>query len=350
MKKIKIKYTNLAVLIIIIYILIQIIMWFLGYFTKTLVIDSEEVNLKVNKKGLVVMDESLIKSNQNGIVDYTVSDGEKIKKDKMIFTVSQVKENTKITSQIKSLKNEIEKLEQQDKSINSQIIKNKKEKLKILQNKQKNYSTSYSSNTSGIISFEYDNYSENLKVDDIKNIDLKTFEKIENNFLKINHKQHKVNSSDVLIRIINPNDVYICIFSNEDIFKINKNLSILINGNEISAKVYKKYDDYVVIKIMEQNMLIYSTRIKEFDIIYEKIEAFKIPISSIVTNKGNSGVYVIDEETLMPKFVKIDKNYYKDEKYLYVDYNKNKEDNNLKLYDRILLYPNIINKNIKVSR
>ena len=32
----------------------------------------------------------------------------------------------------------------------------------------------------------------------------------------------------------------------------------------------------------------------------------------------------------------------------YVDYNKNKE--SLNLYDRILLYPNFINKNIKVSR
>ena len=40
--------------------------------------------------------------------------------------------------------------------------------------------------------------------------------------------------------------------------------------------------------------------------------------------------------------------YYKDAKYYYVDYNKNKE--SLNLYDRILLYPNFINKNIKVSR
>lgn len=287
----------------------------MGYFTKTLVLDYEAVNLSVKQKGLVVMDEYLIRSNQNGMVAYNVSDGEKIKKDKSIFTVSQIDENAQISSRIKSLKSEIKKLEKENKSINSQIIKNKKEKLKILKNKQKIYSTSYNSKTSGVVSFKYDNYCESIKIDDIKNIDLKTLESIENKFLKIEKKQNKVNSSDVLIRIINPNDVYICIFENEDIFEVNQNVYILIDGKEIDAKVYEKHEDYTVIKIMEQNMSIYNTRIKEFDIIYKKIQAFKIPIESIVINKDEIGVYVVDEETLRPKLVKIDKNYYKDEKY-----------------------------------
>jgi len=36
-------------------------------------------------------------------------------------------------------------------------------------------------------------------------------------------------------------------------------------------KIYeKKYEDVIVIKIMEQNMSIYNTRVQEFDIIYKK--------------------------------------------------------------------------------
>ena len=115
--------------------------------------------------------------------------------------------------------------------------------------------------------------------------------------------------------------------------------------------IYKKNGKNVaIIKIMEQNMSIYDTRIKEFDIIYKKIEGFKIPIESIVEENNILGVYVINEETKMPEFVSLGKNFYKDEKYVYVDYNRSKDEKNLNLYDRILLYPNFVNKNIKVSR
>ena len=116
-------------------------------------------------------------------------------------------------------------------------------------------------------------------------------------------------------------------------------------------KIYEKKDeDVIVIKIMEQNAIIYNTRVQEFGIIYRKIQGFKIPIESVVEKNKKLGVYVIDEENKMPKFVNIGEDYYKDAKYYYVDYNKNKDENKLNLYDRILLYPNFINKNIKVSR
>ena len=85
-------------------------------------------------------------------------------------------------------------------------------------------------------------------------------------------------------------------------------------------------------------------------IIYKNIKGFKIPVESVVEKNNKLGVYVINEENNMPEFVGLGKNYYKDAKYYYVDYNKNKDENKLNLYDRILLYPNFINKNIKVSR
>ena len=352
-KRIKIKYTNLFILIVIVYISVQIIIWAIGYFTKTKVLENECISLKIKETGLVVMEEYLIKSNEEGTVSYNVSSGEKIQKDKSILTVNQLNQNDEISSQIKSLQDDIKKLEQEKNSVNSNIILNKKEQLKILESKRNNYFIDYKSPISGIVSFKYDdNYD---KLDRQKeDIEEDIIDSIENNFVDIKSEKHKVKSSDILLRIINPNEVYVYIFTDKNVLKNNQDVNIVINEQEISGKVYNIYKkngkNVAIIKIMEQNMSIYDTRIKEFDIIYKKIEGFKIPIESIVEENNILGVYVINEETKMPEFVSLGKNFYKDEKYVYVDYNRSKDEKNLNLYDRILLYPNFINKNIKVSR
>ena len=352
-KRIKIKYTNLFILIVIVYISVQIIIWAIGYFTKTKVLENECISLKIKETGLVVMEEYLIKSNEEGTVSYNVSSGEKIQKDKSILTVNQLNQNDEISSQIKSLQDDIKKLEQEKNSVNSNIILNKKEQLKILESKRNNYFIDYKSPISGIVSFKYDDNYDKLdrQKDDIEE---DIIDSIENNFVDIKSEKHKVKSSDILLRIINPNEVYVYIFTDKNVLKNNQDVNIVINEQEISGKVYNIYKkngkNVAIIKIMEQNMSIYDTRIKEFDIIYKKIEGFKIPIESIVEENNILGVYVINEETKMPEFVSLNKNFYKDEKYLYVDYNRIKDEKNLNLYDRILLYPNFINKNIKVSR
>ncbi|MGM9536055.1 MAG: HlyD family efflux transporter periplasmic adaptor subunit [Intestinibacter sp.] len=351
-KRLKIKYTNLFILIVIVYILAQIIIWAIGYFTKIQVLEIEHISLDIKETGLVVMEEYLIKSNEEGTVSYNVSSGEKIQKDKSILTVNQSNRNDEIPNQIKSLQDDIKKLEQEKNSANSNIILNKKEQLKILEGKRNNYFVDYKSPISGIVSFKYDDNFE--KLDQAEDIDENILDSIENNFIDIKPETHKVNSSEMLLRIINPNEVYIYIFTDKAVLENNQDVSIVVEKHEVSGKVYKVYKKHgknvAIIKIMEQNMPIYDTRIKEFDIIYKKIEGFKIPIESIVEQNNNIGVYVINEETKMPEFVSLNKNFYKDEKYLYVDYNKIKDEKNLNLYDRILLYPNFINKNIKVSR
>ena len=215
------------------------------------------------------------------------------------------------------------------------------------------YYTDYKAPISGVALFKYDkNF--NISVDQLDDIDSKMLDSIENNFISIDKKDHKVSQDDVVLRLIDLNQVYICIFQekNKEIFKEGQDVKVVVNDSKIDAKVEKIYDkkseDVVAIKIMEQNAIIYNTRVQEFGIIYRKIQGFKIPIESVVEKNKKLGVYVIDEENKMPKFVNIGEDYYKDAKYYYVDYNKNKE--SLNLYDRILLYPNFINKNIKVSR
>lgn len=352
-KKIKIKFTNLFLLIIVIYILVQIILWTIGYFTRTMVLDEKDINLQVKEKGLVVMNETLVKAEDDGIIKYYIDSDEKIQNNKLLFTISKSNTNEKINEKIEVLKNEIKDLEKKEKNKSFNIILNKKEELKILKNQKQTYYTDYKSPISGIALFKYDN-NFNISTDQLDDIDSKILDSIEGNFITIDTKEHKVNQDDVVLRLIDLNQVYICIFQdkNKEIFKEGQDIKVVVNGSEIDAEVEKIYnkknEDVVAIKIMEQNTIIYNTRVREFGIIYKKIQGFKIPIESVVEKNKKLGVYVINEKNKMPEFVNIGKSYYKDAKYYYVDYNKNKE--SLNLYDRILLYPNFINKNIKVSR
>ncbi len=354
-KKTKIKFTNLFLLIVLLYVLVQVVIWTIGYFTRTMVLQEEDIKLQTKQNGIVIMNETIVKSNEDGIIKYNVSSDEKIKKDKLMFTIIQSGKTEEITEQIANLEKKIKELEKNQNGMNSNVILNKKEELKILENQKQIYYTEYTSSTSGITSFEYDSNYEKIKVDQIDDIDSEILDSLDNNFVQINSESHKIDSAEIVLRIIDPNEVYICIFQDKDknIFKEGQSVKIVINDQEISTKIdkiYEKNNEYTaVIKIMEQNTSIYNTRVQEFDIIYKNIKGFKVPAESVVKENNNLGVYVINEENNMPEFVNLGKNYYKDAKYYYVDYNKNKDENNLNLYDRILLYPNFINKNIKVS-
>ena len=108
-KKKKIKFTNLFLLIVLLYILVQVVIWTIGYFTKTMVLEEENIDLQIKKKAIVVMDETIIKANEDGIIKYNVEDGEKIKNDKSLFTISQSGQNEEISQKIDDLKNEFSK-------------------------------------------------------------------------------------------------------------------------------------------------------------------------------------------------------------------------------------------------
>ena len=171
----------------------------------------------------------------------------KIKNDKSLFTISQSGQNEEISQKIDDLKNEINDLEKSKNSMNSNIILNKKEELKILENQKQKYYTENISPTSGIVSFEYDNDYEKVKLDKLDDINSNILDSLENNFIKINSNSHKVSSSEVALRIINPNETYICIFQDKDKnhFKEAQDLKIISNGQAIKAKIDKIYENYI---------------------------------------------------------------------------------------------------------
>lgn len=61
-------------------------------------------------------------------------------------------------------------------------------------------------------------------------------------------------------------------------------------------EIYRNGDNNVVIfKISNQNVEIYDTRVKEFDIIYKQIDGLKVLNKSIEEVNNQKGVYVLNQ-------------------------------------------------------
>ncbi|MFR3071556.1 MAG: HlyD family efflux transporter periplasmic adaptor subunit [Paeniclostridium sp.] len=110
----------------------------------------------------------------------------------------------------------------------------------MLKNQKQTYYTDYKAPISGVALFKYDkNF--NISVDQLDDIDSKMLDSIENNFISIDKKDHKVSQDDVVLRLIDLNQVYICIFQdkNKEIFKEGQDVKVVVNDSEIDAKVEK---------------------------------------------------------------------------------------------------------------
>ena len=167
----------------------------------------------------------------------------------------------------------------------------------------------------------------------------------------------------IVIKIILPPNLYIA-STLPDIIPLSTILDIklgkykfdnaCINNKIINSyveNIYGSEENYIIIfKISNPNIEIYDTRVVEFDIIYNQMEALKIPINSIIKVDKKYGVYVINEQTRSVEFVELKGIEYKDDEFVYINTYKNKV-NNIKTvdnYDEIILRPNNINKNIKI--
>ena len=89
----KIKYSRLFLIIVLFYILLQIFINIIGKNISTLVLESEVTSLNITEKGLIIRDEYLIKSNQNGYIKTIAREGEKLRKGD---TVASIYNNSKI--------------------------------------------------------------------------------------------------------------------------------------------------------------------------------------------------------------------------------------------------------------
>lgn len=362
----KIKYSRLFIIIIFAYILLQISINIIGKNIDTLVIESETVELKVSAKGLIIRDEYLIKSNQSGIIKSMVNNGEKLKKgDALAAIYSNSKDLEENKSKIVQLNKEIDELETEYENSKSDIskelinvkIKNKKEQRVVL-NDENNKNINYLNiTTSGVVSTKYDGYEDIYTLDKLENLTSKDIEDAENNYKELDIENTSIKESEVVARIIQSDYSYIAICTKDNnIFEDNQKVEIVFDSENIQGNVEKIYrngnDNVVIFKISNQNVEIYDTRVKEFDIIYKQIDGLKVPKQSVKEKNDQKGVYVLNQETKKVDFIELKNIQYEDDKFIFIDYYKNQKEGikTIDIYDEIILKPNSINKNIKISR
>lgn len=361
----KIKYSRLLIIIIFAYILLQISINIIGKNIETLVMESETVELKVSAKGLIIRDEYLIKSDQSGNIKSMAKDGEKLKKgDALAAIYNNSKNLEKNKNKIVQLNKEIEELQAEYENSKSDLskelinvkIKNKKEQRAILNDENNKNINYFNMPTSGVVSNKYDGYEDIYTFDKLENLTTKDIEDVENNYKKINIENTFIKESEVIARIIESDYSYIAILTEDDIFEQNQTVEIVFNNENVQAiveKIYINKDNNVVIfKISNQNVEIYDTRVKEFDIIYKQIDGLKVPKQSIEEVNNQKGVYVLNQETKKVDFIELRTIQYEDDEFIFIDYYKNQKEGikTIDIYDEIILKPNIISKNIKISR
>ncbi len=359
-----IKYSRLFIIIIFAYILLQISINIIGKNIDTLAIERETLELKVSEKGLIIRDEYLIKSNQSGIIKSMANNGEKLKKGDALAAIYSSKNLEENKSKIVQLNKEIEELEAEYRDSKSGIskelinvkIKNKKEQRIVLNDENKKNVHYLNMTTSGVVSNKYDGYEEIYTLDKLANLTSKDIEDAENNYKELNIENTSIKESEVVARIIQSDYSYIVICSEEDIFEENQKVEIVFDSENIQGNVEKIYrngnDNVVIFKISNQNVEIYDTRVKEFDIIYKQIDGLKVPKQSVEEKNDQKGVYVLNQETGKVDFIELKNIQYEDDKFIFIDYYKNQKEGikTIDIYDEIILKPNSINKNIKISR
>ena len=406
----KIKYSNLLVLGIFIYIIFNFLSSIIGKNIQTLVLENEKAEMKISRKCLIVRDEYLLKSNVGGKLNLLVKEGEKITKSQEVANIyGDVDYN--IDEKISNLNEEIEKIKKGEINISKDDISNfnkeiestvsniqldllnkdyskikeyketlnkyvqdknklvnngidsaklavKEDEKKILENQKANNVATYESSISGIISYKYDGKEEKYNYNNLENITKSDIEKEKNEYKSVESNSDKIKEDSVILRVINNHNSYIYTYVDKNEKKyFNENESIILRSgdNEIQATVYKVYeenDNFIAIfKINNQNIGIYDTRVEEFDIIYKQIEGIKIPKYAIKNIDGKEGVYVVSEENKTPYFVELNGVTYEDDEFKYIDYYKNQvnEIDTVDLYDKIILKPNFINTKMKIE-
>ncbi|CEO12472.1 HlyD family efflux transporter periplasmic adaptor subunit [Paraclostridium sordellii] len=400
MKKIRLKYNRIILLFIFIYIVSNVVILLGKTTTKTLTLKNEMVEESFNKKGLIIRDEYVINSNFDGKVEYYLKDGDRVKKKEDIACVYSNNISNDDLKNLKNIKNDISSIENGDTAFIKKDIENINKKIslisqklqiellnedidvygqiekinkliddknllinsdlndKSLKNKQvqekevtnlidKNTEV-FKSKNSGVVSYQFDGNEEKFNFDNLNQITIKDIDGTKNNYKDIS-KEKKLDKGEPIARIINNLKQFVAISCNEEeIKKIKIGQKIILSSDieKINSKVYDIYKEgkqyIVILEISEQNVEIYDTRIKEFDIIYKSIEGLKVPKTAVINSDGKKGVYIVSE-TGDAKFVELKGTLYESEEYIVIDHYKNDINgvNTIKIYDEIILNPKL---------
>ncbi len=162
----RIRYNNVMILGIGIYIVFNLTNIAIGKTVNTLILEEVDTQLKIQGKGLVVREEYLLTSKMKGELNFLAKDKEKVKKDDEIAYIEEAKKLVgKNEKEIEGIYEELSDLEKSLEKASSNIekkvlnnqIKEKEDQIQIINRKNNQYIHHINTPISGILSYEYDN-------------------------------------------------------------------------------------------------------------------------------------------------------------------------------------------------
>ena len=211
----------------------------LGLTTAVLTLKDDDYTMKIKTKALIIRDEYLIKSDTNGVLSLIVSENEKVQNSQKIAVVYNSYINNSINKEIYDLKEDIKEIEKNNNSFQKGVLSAKKEQLKILEEKVKNNSTDYYSDTSGVVSYKYDNNENKYSSENLSGLIKEDIEGSSNNYISTSGDNTKIKQGETIARIINNNEVYLAFVSKDNkLFKKDDSVKIKIKKELINGEIY----------------------------------------------------------------------------------------------------------------
>ncbi|MBO3443294.1 HlyD family efflux transporter periplasmic adaptor subunit, partial [Clostridium sp. CCUG 7971] len=236
----KVKYSNILILGVFIYIIFQVLLLILGKTTTTFLLENEDLEAKITKKGLIIRNEYLVKAPESGELNLSAKEHEKVRKSQNIGSIYMSNNIEDLNKDINELNKEIEELEKTSKSsknkssklsneITLKNLQTKKEQKEVLISKKNKNMKNINSSISGILSYKFDENEEKYNLESLNSISKEDIKSANNNFQETNENEEKVKEGDTVARIVDNNNMYIavCVDKKESkLFKINQDVCI----------------------------------------------------------------------------------------------------------------------------
>jgi len=269
--------------LIVLYVIIYVVPKMQGMLEETTVLKYGTLPVTDHTEALIIRDETLFLSDNEGTLDYKISEGEKVRKGTKIVELDPgrvVKRETDADG------NTIEPVSEFEK-----VIKQANEKAKTNSNN--------TSEVSGVVSYHVDGYEKALTPAKIENLDGKKIEKIDSEVQSV--KRATTLKGEPIYKIAKNALWYMVIWKdrNEDIQNYEDNVRVKVNVSDeaqIEAKVsdiYEKDDGYLIVIVTDMYYKDYSKYRKiDISVVFAEYQGLIVDNNSIMTDNDKCEVYV----------------------------------------------------------
>lgn len=378
-RRIKIKYNQIFIICILIYITFNFINRVMASNIMLSTIEYGSIESGMKKQGIIIKDEEVLYSSMDGYINFLYDEYERVAKNSKVALINQ--------SQAKSL---VTKTRVNNKPAIGDIYfggQSTQEKLYIIKNdimngdinlngtdeeiisrlydsdqshQMRNISSSYGINAqkSGDLIFSADGYEKFYTFDNIENISAKDFERSEPyaNVVAVDNANMRVGKGNPVGKIVNNHEWYVAFLYGLEEFenpKVNKRVNLQVGDVTLRAVLKHMKEDgdklVLVFKVYDDRWKFQSFRNVEFKVVENRFTGIKIPKQAIVEVDSKQGVYILSDSGVA-RFKELKCILGENEDYMVLNYKRIRREqvNTVDLYDDVILNPENIEDGKKI--